>query len=149
MATLVARRGMLQASTLTSGLALVGLWPQLAAAQPATDRPPEVEGGIAGHIRFSFSKGATVRLTELDREGRPLRELGVQEVPVGDLYPRGIPTAGAAPLQVAGKRAQAMAVRIAATGWGVPAASCRVDGQRIVHPLSGRGVSYVAWVDFV
>ena len=60
MAPLVARRGVLQAGTLTSGLVLAGLRPQPAAAAP--DRPSPITGKIAAYIRIALMQGTTIRL---------------------------------------------------------------------------------------
>jgi isoquinoline 1-oxidoreductase beta subunit len=48
------------------------------------------------------------------------------------------------PLRQAGAAARAMLVAAAAKGWGVDAASCRAEQGTVIHPPSGRKLSYGA-----
>lgn len=50
------------------------------------------------------------------------------------------------PLRRCGAAARTMLVAAAAARWGVPAAECRAEGGRVLHPASGREARYGALV---
>jgi isoquinoline 1-oxidoreductase beta subunit len=48
------------------------------------------------------------------------------------------------PLRMAGATARTMLVSAAAASWNVPADSCRAENGEVLHPPSGRKLSYGA-----
>jgi hypothetical protein len=145
----VGRRDVLQGGVLAGGLAIAGLRPRpgLAASEPGN--AVRLSGMIAAHIRVDFVQGASIRLVQLDRTQRPVRELDAARMSLAELYDAGIPSAAGNPLRRVCDRAQAMAVRSTAGYWRVPPEACVACAEGIVHAASGRAIGYKAWVDVV
>jgi hypothetical protein len=135
----VARRNLLQAGALTSGLALVGLGPRAALAEPVGGTAAPFEGLLLAHVRLDCRRGASISITQLDRSRQPVRELATAQVALSAL----------GGMNQLCERARRMAVLSAARQWRVPIAQCGAGPERIVHPASGRSIAYRAWVDVI
>jgi isoquinoline 1-oxidoreductase beta subunit len=162
-----------QSLALGGGLVVPFIFPVMGSRAAATESPAGATFAPNGFIRVTsegkisviipyveMGQGIYTALTMLIAEELevPIARIDVEHAPADDkLYANPILGTQAtgdslsvrvtwAPLRMAGATARTMLVSGAAASWNVPAGSCRAENAEVLHPLSGRKLS---WVPFL
>src|ERR1700730_12289916 len=166
------RRSFLSRSiALGGGLVVPFIFPVMGSRAAAAESPAGASFAPDGFIRVTsdgkisviipyveMGQGIYTALTMLIAEELevPIEKIDVEHAPADErLYANPILGTQAtgdslsvrvtwAPLRMAGATARQMLVSRAAASWHVPADSCRAENAEVLHPLSGRKLSYGA-----
>jgi isoquinoline 1-oxidoreductase beta subunit len=160
-----------QSIALGGGLVVPFIFPVTGSRAAATENPASVTFAPNGFIRVTsegkisviipyveMGQGIYTALTMLIAEELevPMSKIDVEHAPADDkLYANPILGTQATgdslsvrvtwtPLRMAGATARTMLVSAAAASWNVPADSCRAENGEVLHPPSGRKLSYGA-----
>lgn len=139
------RRALLQGGAAAGTLAISGGALAKGARPSPVTGPAPLEGALAAWVRVYPERGAELRLAHFVQPGTLAGQGETVWIPVSE----GAPVSAWGQTRAACAHAERLAVGAASLSWGVPPDTCRVEMSRIVHPASGREITYQAWVDVI